>query len=159
MPLLKQWYPVQNNFNEATDIYRKAIVPTLPAEYIAGLKQIQSNLPFNGVGWNPMTGKVEQVVIFYIVSPSKPITLSLLAKGFKTPGDLSRYASSIEAKVGTEMLVRKSIVLNGNSITLTFDPPAIHAYQKGIQNIFVHFPRLFSDASGNPSMMLKRLDN
>jgi hypothetical protein len=153
----KAWYPVRNNFDQSVDLYHKLTPPTLPRAYSIGEKTIASNLPFNGTGWDPLTGAVQEVLIFYLLSPAKPLVLTLKPEGFKTDADALTYAHTIEAKVGIETLKLASVVEKKGKIIVTFSPPQSPHYREGVQTAFFRFPFLFKDTSRKPDVLLERL--
>jgi hypothetical protein len=102
----------------------------LPLVYTNGFSIDSIGIRFNGMGWNQKTGNTAACVVLFVENP-ECLTLDLAAadKAGMSASDYDR----IQAKIGLEILKRKSITSTAEEATVKFYGPRKKQYQSGIQ--------------------------
>jgi hypothetical protein len=106
----------------------------LPNEYRLGNSIEAFGIPYNGSGWDEISGQLSVSAIFFVQDPEfLELELSV------APGENVQEASvaCVQAKVGLEFLDRESIVRTNEGWIVRFAGPKERRYQQGVQPAFL----------------------
>ena len=108
----------------------------------------------NGRGWDRRDGTTGSLVILFIEDPDR-LCLEVV------PNDREHITQvdydCIQAKIGLEFLVRKSVEDTPRGRLITFAGPKAKRYQKGVQVAFIKFlpPSKFRESEISPLKLLR----
>jgi len=127
---------------------------SLPDSYAIGLKLDQYDLPFNGAGWNTVTGETKAVVTVFVENPQR---LELSVEPAKGAQVSQRDWTKIRAKIGVEFLKLESCEDIPEGKKLVFKRPEALKYQFGFQMAFLGFANPEELVAGNSKFRLLRV--
>lgn len=102
----------------------------IPLSYTNGFDFAKLGIPFNGAGWDADTANTRACVVVYVQNPD---CLVLDVTSTNAASVSTGEFNCIQAKIGTELLQRKSIEPLLCGVRVTFSGPKTKRYQTGIQ--------------------------
>jgi len=140
------WEISQRDFPDHGSVTWKSVAPAskprvaqampggLPTSYKLGEDLGAYGIRFNGTGWNPRIGTLDACVILFVDSPQF-LELQLTRKD-NLSGDPAGL-DCIRAKIGLELLKRRSIERTANGWRLLFEGPTRAMYKDGVQQVAI----------------------
>ncbi|MGV3756369.1 MAG: hypothetical protein ACO1QS_13390 [Verrucomicrobiota bacterium] len=141
-PRVITWSEMETKKN----LRKENVLKPLPAAYRLPENPMDYGIPYNGSGWNHMTGAVKPGIILFVESPTM-IELEI-APGTATTS--KEDLQQIKAKIGLELLDLQHVKTSGKGWTVQFRGPKNSSYEKGLQPLFIAFvpdPGLASETS------------